>query len=400
MAENTRSERLEFEGVTGAKLAARLERPAGTPRAWAVFAHCFTCSKDIFAAARISRGLADRQIGVLRFDFTGLGGSEGDFANTNFSSNIEDLLCAVDHLREHEAAPELLIGHSLGGAAVLAAAAKVPEVRGVATIGAPSDPAHVEHLFEDVIDDIEADGEASVQLAGRPFRIKKQFLEDVNDQRLRETVQKFGKALLLFHSPVDNIVGIDHARRLYAAAQHPKSFVSLPGADHLLTDPEDSRYVAATLAAWADRYLEASDEPASESVVEPGTIRVVETGEGRFSLRIEDGRHTLRADEPRSIGGDDTGPAPYELLLASLGSCTVMTLRMYAERKGWPLLRVGCSLQHKATGRGAERVDRIERQLVVEGPLDEAQRARLLEIADRCPVHQTLHGQVDVQTTF
>lgn len=409
MTPTTRSQKVEFSGSRDATLAGRLELPVGAaPRAYAVFAHCFTCSKDVFAAARISRALAEHGIGVLRFDFTGLGGSEGDFANTNFSSNVEDLLLAVDHLRREYAAPSLLIGHSLGGAAVLAAAGEVPEVRAVATIGAPSDPAHVSHLFDCAVDTIEREGEATVQLAGRPFQIRKQFLDDVAEQQLRDRVATLGKALLLFHSPVDEVVDADHARRIYAAAEHPKSFLSLDGADHLLTRAEDSRYVAGVLANWADRYLDApvsADEPV-EPRPEPGTVRVRETGRGKFHLEVDDGRHVLIADEPVKVGGDDAGPSPYEFLLASLGSCTVMTLRMYAAHKGWSVERIACELRHEKvhaddcehceTDKG--KIDRIARRLVIEGDLDAEQRARLVEIADRCPVHRTLHGEIDVVT--
>ncbi len=401
----TKSRKVEFEGATGATLAARLELPSNEPVAWAVFAHCFTCSKDVFAAARISRALAEFDIAVLRFDFTGLGGSEGDFANTNFSSNVADLLRAVDHLRREHQAPQLLIGHSLGGAAVLAAAPDVPEAVAVATIGAPSDPAHVSHLFECAIDQIERDGEAPVVLAGRTFRIQKQFLEDIEEQRLRERVRGLGKALMVFHSPVDEIVDIDHARRIYAAAEHPKSFVTLADADHLLTRPEDSRYVASVLAAWAARYIETVDD-SREDALEPGVVRVGETGAGKFQVRIENGRHVLVGDEPLKVGGDDTGPSPYEYLLASLGSCTVMTLRMYATHKGLPVSRIACELRHgRMHAKDCEecetktgRIDRIERRLVIEGELDEAQRARMLEIADRCPVHRTLEGEIVVAT--
>ena len=405
--------RLEFRGSDGSTLAARLDRPTGEPRAWALFAHCFTCGKDIFAASRISAALAERGFAVLRFDFTGLGASEGDFANTNFSSNIEDLLAAADHLRTHHEAPSLLIGHSLGGAAVLAAAHRVPEARAVVSIAAPSEPSHVKHLFHSSIEEIEASGEAEVRLAGRPFRIKKQFLEDLEEQTMRSAIRGFGKlgqALLVLHSPKDELVDIDHARRIYEAALHPKSFVSLDDADHLLTRRADAEYAADLLASWASKYLpEAATTEATPSTDEApaaGTVRVSETGESRFTQSIVSGRHRLPADEPVSIGGDDRGPSPYELLLASLGSCISMTLRMYADRKEWPLERTTVDLRHaKIHARDCEDcetedgyVDLIDIEVRFDGPLDATQRARLVEIAERCPVHRTLKGEVRTET--
>ncbi len=405
-----RSEKLNFEGATGEELAARLDLPEGTPRAYALFAHCFTCTKDIFAASRIAGGLADNGIAVLRFDFTGLGHSNGEFANTNFSSNVADLLKAADHLRKAYEAPKLLVGHSLGGAAVLAAAPRVPEALAVATIGAPADPGHVQHLFQDARPEIEAKGEAEVLLAGRQFRIKKQFLEDIESHKLAEAIGSLRKALLVFHAPRDATVGIDNAGRIFAAAKHPKSFVSLDDADHLLTRKADGIYVANVLSAWATRYLDG--EPAGKSMpalcAEPGTVVVQETGEGRFTQRIAAGKHLLSADEPPSVGGGDTGPTPYDLLLAGLGACTSMTLRLYAAHKKWPLERVTVTLRHDKihaqdcadceTKEG--RLDRIERRVAIDGPLDAAQRQRLLEIADKCPVHRTLESEVVVETAL
>ncbi len=400
-----RSEKLTFPSASGAELAARLDLPAGKPRAYALFAHCFTCTKDIFAASRIAGGLAEQGIAVLRFDFTGLGHSEGEFANTNFSSNVDDLVAAAGYLAQERAAPKILIGHSLGGAAVLAAAPRIPDAVAVATIGAPAEPAHVQHLFQDARPEIEAKGEAEVLLAGRPFRIKKQFLEDIESRRLEEAVGGMRKALLLFHAPRDETVGIDNAGKIFSAAKHPKSFVSLDDADHLLSRKPDARYVATVLAAWAGRYI--GDGAAAEALKAPsGTVIVRETGEGRFSQEIAAGGHALRADEPESFGGDDSGPGPYDLLLAGLGACTSMTLRLYAERKRWPLERTTVTLKHGKihaedcaeceTKEG--KLDRIQRELVVEGPLDEAQRAKLLEIADKCPVHRTLHSEVVIET--
>ncbi len=400
-----RSEKLTFPSASGEQLAARLDLPAGKPRAYALFAHCFTCTKDIFAAARIAGGLAEQGIAVLRFDFTGLGHSEGEFANTNFSSNVDDLVAAAGYLAEQREAPKILIGHSLGGAAVLAAAPRIPGAVAVATIGAPAEPAHVQHLFQAARPEIEVKGEAEVLLAGRPFRIKKQFLEDIESRRLEEAVGGMRKALLVFHAPRDETVGIDNAGKIFVAAKHPKSFVSLDGADHLLSRKADARYVATVLAAWAGRYI--SEDGAAEALKAPsGTVIVRETGEGRFTQEIAAGAHALRADEPESYGGDDSGPGPYDLLLAGLGACTSMTLRLYAERKKWPLERTTVTMKHAKihaedcaeceTKEG--KLDRIERRLTLEGPLDEAQRARLVEIADKCPVHRTLHSEVVIET--
>jgi putative redox protein len=393
---------IRFPGALGSPLAARLDLPVGSPVAFALFAHCFTCSKDTLAASRISGALTSHRIGVLRFDFTGLGSSEGDFANTNFSSNIADLVAAAAWLGQHHQAPQILIGHSLGGAAVLAAARQLPAARAVATIGAPFDPGHVRHLLAPAITEIEAVGTAEVTLGGRKFHITKQFLEDIASQNTREHIAALRKALLIFHSPRDTTVAIENAAQIFMAAQHPKSFVSLDDADHLLTRREDAAYVAAVLAAWASRYI---GQPEVQPAAIPGAaegVTVAETREGRFTQEITVGRHRLRADEPVSAGGDDSGPSPYDLLLAGLGACTSMTLRMYAGRKEWPLERVTVRLRHDKihaqdcseceTREG--RIDRIEREIEIEGALDAAQRARLLEIADKCPVHRTLQSEV------
>lgn len=400
-----RSEKVEFPGAQGGFLAGRLDLPMGRPRAYALFAHCFTCSKDIFAASRVSQGLADHGIAVLRFDFTGLGASEGEFANTNFSSNVDDLAAAAAFLREHYEAPTLLVGHSLGGAAVLKAAASVPEARAVATIGAPSDPDHVKHNFHAHLDEIESEGEAEVSLAGRPFRIKKQFLEDIAVQSLHDSVAALRKALLVMHSPLDETVSIDNASAIFLAAKHPKSFVSLDHADHLLTRRADAMYAAEVLAAWASRFLPAV-ESADLRNAPPGEVTVREAGEGTFPNLVAAGRHRLRADEPEKVGGTDTGPDPYSFLLTSLGACTSMTIRLYADRKGYPLDRAEVRLKHSKvhakdcaeceTQTG--KVDLIEREIELLGDLTEEQRADLLRIADRCPVHRTLHSEIHVAT--
>ena len=404
-----KTEKLTFEGASGEALAARLDLPAGTVRAYALFAHCFTCTKDIFAAQRIAGALAEQGIAVLRFDFTGLGHSDGEFANTNFSSNVDDLVAAANYLRATRKPPALLIGHSLGGAAVLAAAARVPEAVAVATIGAPADPGHIAHLFRDAADEIAAKGDAEVELAGRRFRVKQQFLDDIAAQNLEPALGALRKALLLFHAPRDEIVGIDNAGSIFAAAKHPKSFVSLDDADHLLSRKADAVYVAQVLAAWAGRYLGAElggAETAPPLVAEPGGVAVRERGSGRFAQEIAAGRHRFAADEPTDYGGDDSGPTPYDLLLAGLGACTTMTLRMYAERKGWRLDRAEVRLTHEKihardcadceTREG--RIDRIDRRLTLLGPLESKQREKLLEIADKCPVHRTLTGEIKIDT--
>jgi uncharacterized OsmC-like protein/fermentation-respiration switch protein FrsA (DUF1100 family) len=400
-------ERFDFPNSAGELLAARLERPSREPVAYALFAHCFTCGKESLAAKRISEALTACGIAVLRFDFTGLGSSEGDFANTHFSSNVADLVAAAAHLRRTRRAPSLLIGHSLGGAAVLAAAAAVPEARAVVTIAAPSDPGHVTGLFRDRVEAIREGGEGEVEIGGRRFRIRREFLDDVAEQRLLEHVKDLRKALLIFHSPVDAIVGIDNAGKLFAAAKHPKSFVSLADADHLLSRRGDALYVANVLAAWAGRYLDAAPVAASAGA-EPRAVRVTETREGKFQQTIAVGPHRMLADEPLAVGGLDSGPNPYDLLLAGLGACTAMTLRLYAERKNLPLQRVSVSLQHgkvhAADCASCETqngmIDRIERTLTLEGPLDEAQRAKLGEIADKCPVHRTLESEVEIRTVL
>ena len=404
-----KSERVTFPGAFGHQLAARLDRSEEAPRACALFAHCFTCSKDLKATARISRALVERGIAVLRFDFTGLGESEGEFADTNFSSNLEDLLAAVEYMRANYAAPKLLIGHSLGGAAVLATAARVPEAVAVATLGAPSDTRHLGEGILRSAPELEAAEEAEVMLAGRPFRVRRQLLDDLREQSVLTAVRKLGKPLLILHSPIDDVVDIDHARRIYQAAKHPKSFVSLDGVDHLLLkDPADARYVAEVLAAWSGRYLGApAEERASSSVpaLEHGEVEVA-SGASGFRQRVRAGNHELVADEPESVGGTDAGPNPYDYLLAGLGACTNMTLRMYANRKKWPLEEVVSRLKHsKSHARDCEecqsesgKIDIIEKQLEIHGPLSEEQRERLLEIAGRCPVHRTLTSETVIRS--
>jgi putative redox protein len=405
------AERFDFPNANGQTLAALLDRPDGEPVAYALFAHCFTCGKDVHAARRVADALRARRIAVLRFDFTGLGASEGEFANTTFSSNVADLVAAADHLRRTRRAPAILIGHSLGGAAVLAAAAKVPEVRAVVTIAAPADPAHVVGLFKDQVDAIRERGEIEVALGGRSFRIRRELIDDVAEQRLVDQVKALRAALLIFHSPTDQIVGIDNASRIFLAARHPKSFVSLADADHLLSRRSDAAYVGDVIAAWAERYLDASGAARAaaspDREAEAGAVVVRETGGGRFQQTITIGRHQLVADEPVAAGGLDSGPSPYDFLLAGLGACTSMTLRLYAEHKGLALDKVSVSLRHgKVHAADCEscetresKIDRIDRTITLEGHLSDAERIKLLEIADKCPVHRTLLHEIEIRTS-
>jgi putative redox protein len=399
-----RSTRIEFPGSQGETLAARLDAPNGTLRGYALFAHCFTCSKDVFAASRIASALAAHGIATLRFDFTGLGASKGEFANTNFSSNVADLRAAANWLREHHAAPELLIGHSLGGAAVLAAAGDMPELKAVATIGAPSDADHVVHNFHASLDTIESDGEAKVSLAGREFTIKKQFLDDVRGTSLKEKIAALKPALIVFHAPLDQTVGIENASAIFSAARHPKSFISLDGADHLLSHRQDAVFVADVLAGWANRFLPVAERPQSAPA---GVVRVRETQNGKYQQDVLVDDHQLLADEPSSVGGDGTGPSPYDYLSIALGTCTSMTLRIYADFKKLQLGRVTVDVSHgkvhaddcKDCGEGKTgKIDRFERTISVEGEVSPELRGKLEEIAGKCPVHRTLEAEAAVVT--
>src|SRR5579863_2702492 len=402
------TERFQFMGSEGQQLAAALDTPDGPVHAYALFAHCFTCGKDGLAAKRIAVALAAKGIAVLRFDFTGLGSSEGDLANSTFSSNVADLVHAADHLRQTYKAPALLIGHSLGGAAVLAAAGQIPDGKAVVTIGAPSDPTHVTGQFADSIDKIRERGQAEVSLAGRPFTIKRAFLDDIAEHSLMDHITKLHKALLVMHAPTDDTVGIDNATRIFVTAKHPKSFVSLAGADHLLSNRQDSAYVADVIAAWVSRYLETkASADAVENDTAPRQVVVRETRNSKFQQTVTVGPHQLLADEPTTSGGEDTGLAPYDFLLAGLGACTSMTMRLYAERKSLPLERTTVTLRHSKIHAEdcaecetkAGMLDQIDRVITMEGPLDAEQRKKLMEIADKCPVHRTLTSEIRILTS-
>ena len=399
-------DRVTFPGHSGEALAARLDLPDGPHLATALFAHCFTCSKDIPAARRIASRLSAMGIAVLRFDFTGLGHSKGEFENTTFSSNVADLERAAAWLTEKGMAPTMLIGHSLGGAAVLKAAPLIESAKAVVTIGAPFDPGHVTHNFGDALATIEVDGVAEVDLGGRPFRIRKEFVDDVNAESLAPSIGSMKKALLVLHAPKDDVVGIENATQIFLAAKHPKSFVTLDDADHLVTRGEDAEYAAEVISAWAGRYLDLRP-PAPPIGAPEGVVRVTEADPAGFLQDVNAGpHHHVLADEPLAYGGTNKGMTPYGFLSSGLGACTSMTVRMYARRKGWPLDHIHVDITHDkvhaqdADGQSPQKIDVFRREIHLEGPLTEEQRQRLLEIADKCPVHRTLEHASTIETVL
>lgn len=400
-----KSETLEIQGSQN-KLYAKLEIPAdGVVRHYAIFAHCFTCSSSLGVVRHISRTLTLQGIAVLRFDFTGLGRSKGEFSDSNFSGNVADLIAVSEHLKEHYAAPEILIGHSLGGAAVLMAASMLDNINAVVTIGAPSEPGHVQHLFKGELHEIKEQGEAEVNIGGRPFKIKKQFIEDLEQNSLKNIVKNLRKPFLIMHSPQDNIVEIKNAAELYTSAFHPKSFISLDGADHLLTKKSDAVYAANMIATWMTKYF---PEPEEEKPLSTNGEQVVAHLDlkNNFTTEVFTPTHHLVADEPASVGGDNLGPSPYELLNSALGACTVMTIKLYAERKNWDLKEVFVYLTYQKKHSDELNVDtdlignidHISKKIIFIGNLDEKQRKRLLQIASKCPVHRTLQNEVVIET--
>lgn len=404
------SHRITFDNGRGQGLAACIDLPAdNTPIAWGLFAHCFTCSKDLKVVENIAAALNRERIAVMRFDFTGLGESEGEFADTNFSSNVDDLVAAAHYLGIEYQAPSILIGHSFGGTAVIQAARDIPSVKAVATIAAPASPEHVTHLLRTSLEEIEEQGKAELEIAGRAFTIKRQFLLDLEASNMKQQIAALDRALLVMHSPLDEVVGIENAAAIYNAAKHPRSFISLDTADHLLTEEADSLYAGSIIAAWAKRYVEVPGE-IKEIDNDPADNRVVvHTGASGYRTDVLASGHSLVADEPLSVGGTNAGPTPYDYLVSGLGTCTSMTLRMYADRKGWPLEGITVRLRHSkvhrqdsendAEGKN-EKIDLIEREIELHGILGDDQKKRLIEIADRCPVHRTLHGEIQVQTTM
>jgi uncharacterized OsmC-like protein/fermentation-respiration switch protein FrsA (DUF1100 family) len=396
-------QKVNFEGYDGSLLSALLEYPSHAPRAYVLFAHCFSCGKDIAAASRISRALVALGFSVLRFDFTGLGNSQGDFENTNFSSNVQDLINAASFLENEHMGPEILIGHSLGGTAVLAAAAGIKTCRAIVTIGSPFDPQNVTKNFGLDLQTIEEQGEAEVSLGGRKFKIKKQFLDDVRSADSSNAIAHLRKPLLVMHSPLDRIVSINEAEKIYVAAKHPKSFVSLDNADHLLSNKADAEYAAAIIAQWAGRYIEGEKDAPGENDIESGQLEVAEYNQ-KFARVVRSDNHEWLADEPTTVGGEDLGPDPYEHLLASLGTCTSMTIRMYANRKNLQLEDVKVKLRHSRDHvtdcEGCEdqpkKIETLDREISFIGDLTQAEREKLMEIADKCPVHKTLLGEISI----
>ncbi len=397
------NQKINFKNRHGHELAARIQLPADQkPKAFALFAHCFTCNKDLTAIRNISRSLTSQGFGVMSFDFTGLGESEGDFSETDFSSNIGDLIEAANFMNRAFEAPKLLVGHSLGGAAVIFAANKIPSVQAVTVVGAPSSPGHVQHIFKKSLDEIEEKGEAEVEISGRTFTIQKQFVDDISEKNMAVALKNLQKSLLILHSPQDTVVEISNAAEIYQLAKHPKSFISLDGADHLLSDKKDSLYVGSVIATWASRYINIDEK----KPIKPKKQVAVRIGQDGYTTDITNGRHQLVADEPEDIGGNDYGPSPYDLLLSSLGACTAITLRMYADRKNWDLKEVLIQLDHKKDyakdcdkcESKDSKIDYIDRHIELSGDLTEDQREKLIEIAEKCPVHRTIKSEVKINT--
>ncbi|MEJ1223675.1 bifunctional alpha/beta hydrolase/OsmC family protein [Sediminicola sp. 1XM1-17] len=395
-------QKVTFKNKDGDTLVGRVELPADQePHNFALFAHCFSCNKNLLAVKNIVRALTAQGFGVLRFDFTGLGESEGDFSDTNLSGNVEDLLSAATFLKEKHKAPSLIIGHSLGGVAALMAAKKIASVKGIATIGTPSNAEHVKGLLKNDIDEIEETGKACVNLGGRDFTIKKQFLEDLENQSLLHLVKELRLPILLLHSPLDTTVGIDHAEALYKAAHHPKSFVSLDDADHLLMEKMDSDYAGGVIAAWSKKYM---DNPAVSVLDTSHQVVGSLDADDLFTTKMKVGSHYLTADEPVSVGGQNFGPAPHELVAAGLTACTVMTIQMYAKRKGWNLdnAEVHTTYSKSASEEASNengmdgQIDTFKRDIKLTGELDEKQKKRILEIANKCPVHKTLTSPTQI----
>ena len=395
--------KVKFKNKEGIELTGHMELPLNQePHTFVLFAHCFTCNKDFFAVRNISRALSKKGYGVLRFDFTGLGESEGDFADSNFSGNVEDLVAAAEFLGKEHRAPSLLVGHSLGGAAAIFASEKLDSVKAVATIGAPSSQTHVTHLIEDELSEIQKQGKATVNLGGRKFTIKEQFLKDLKERELKHFIKDLKKAFLVMHSPQDRVVEIKNAEELYIAARHPKSFVSLDGADHLMSKTEDSMYAGKVIAAWASRFL---DIPKEQELYTEHEV-VANLGEEGFTTQMRAGKHYFVSDEPEKSGGKDFGPSPYDFLSAALAACTSMTIQMYVRRKKWPLKNVETHVNHHKSHaedcdnceRNTAKVDVFDREISLEGNLNEEQTQRVLEIADKCPVHRTLSNKLKITT--
>jgi len=389
------SKSIQFKNDRGLHLKGKIEFPlTKKPDAFAIFSHVFTGSKNLNATRNISRALTLNGIAVLRFDFTGLGESEGDFAESNFSTNVADIMAASQYLTENYQAPKILIGHSLGGAAAIYAAKEIESIKAVATIGAPSEPEHVTHLFGLELGTIERDGQAEVNIGGRKFTIKKQFIDDIRAVDLEAITKNLKKALLILHSPQDVVVEIENAAKIYHAAHHPKSFVTLNNADHMLSNKDDAYYAAHVISSWVKRYIHIDEK----EVLKTEKQVIAKLGETGYTTDIMAGKHGLVADESEQLGGNDFGPSPYELLNAALGACTAMTLQMYARRKGWKLDDVSVHLSfdrsYKEDCMSCHEEDlklgQYDMRIEIEGDLDETQRARLLEIAHKCPVHKTL----------